>query len=113
MDPEEVASTLEPAACLFKSFADPSRLVIAQHLLLGEHRVAELVQHLGLAQSTVSAHVACMRDCGLLSTRIKGRSTYYSLAEPQLTRDLLAAAEALLAATGDAVALCPTSGVQR
>lgn len=101
-------TALEPAACLFRSFADPNRLVIAQHLLLGEHRVADLVDHLGLAQSTVSAHVACLRDCGLLSTRIRGRSTYYSLAEPGLTRALLTAAEQLLAATGDAVALCPT-----
>lgn len=105
------AASLGPAACLFKSFADPNRLVIAHHLLLGEHRVVDLVEHLGLAQSTVSAHIGCLRDCGLLSARVRGRATYYSLAEPDLTRALLGSAEALLGATGDAVALCPTSGV--
>ena len=104
---------LENAACLFRSMADPNRLLIARHLLLGEHRVVDLTAHLGLAQSTVSAHVACLRDCGLVATRAQGRSSYYSLTHPVLTRDLLAVAERLLAATGDAVSLCPTSGVRR
>ncbi len=106
----ELAAALHPAAALFKGFADPNRLVITQHLLLGEHRVTDLVEHLGLAQSTVSAHLACMRQCGLLSTRVDGRATYYSLAQPELTRTLLTAASALLAATGGAVTLCPTVG---
>lgn len=109
----EGAAALHPAAALFRSFADPHRLVITQHLLLGEHRVTDLVEHLGLAQSTVSAHLACMRDCGLLSTRVRGRATFYSLAEPDLTRDVLSAAGSLLAATGGAVALCPTGGIQQ
>lgn len=98
---------MNSAALLFKSFGDERRLVILHHLLLGEHRVADLVAHLGLAQSTVSAHVACLRDCGLLTARVRGRATYYSLSEPDCTRRLLEAAEALLAATGNAVTLCP------
>lgn len=109
----EAAAALHPAAALFRSFSEPNRLVIAQHLLLGEHRVTDLVEHLGLAQSTVSAHLACMRDCGLLSTRVRGRATFYSLSEPDLTRTLLRAAGDLLAATGDAVILCPTGGIEQ
>lgn len=107
------AEVLLPVAALFKSFSDPSRLVIAQHLLSGEHRVVDLVEHLGLAQSTVSAHIACLRGCGLLSARVEGRATYYSLAEPGLTRALLEAAEALSAVTGNDGALCPTGSVGR
>ena len=75
----------------------------------GEVRVAELTAELGLAQSTISAHVACLRDCGLVQGRTQGRSIYYSLTRPELM-DLLAAAEDLLAATGNAVDLCPTYG---
>ena len=30
------------AACLFRGMSDPSRVAILQHLLLGEHNVAEL-----------------------------------------------------------------------
>ena len=43
------------AVCLFRSLADPARLQIVRHLALGEHRVVDLTDHLGLAQSTVSA----------------------------------------------------------
>ena len=105
---DEVAA-LAPAAALFRGLGDPNRLAILRHLALGEHRVRDLTDHLGLAQSTVSAHCLCLRDCGLVTARPSGRATVYSLAHPELLQ-LLAAAEQLLAATGDAVALCPTSG---
>ena len=97
------------AVCLFRGLADPARLAIVQHLALGEHRVVDLTAHLGLAQSTVSQHLSCLRDCGLVTARAQGRASFYALARPEL-RDLLAAAEHLLAATGDAVTLCPTYG---
>lgn len=98
-----------PAAVLFHSLADAARLAIVQRLAEGEARVVDLVAALGLAQSTVSAHVACLRDCALVVGRPQGRQVFYSLARPELT-DLLAAAETLLAATGNAVALCPNYG---
>ena len=102
---DEVAA-LAPAAALFRGLGDPNRLAILRHLALGEHRVRDLTDHLGLAQSTVSAHCLCLRDCGLVTARPSGRATVYSLAHPELLRR----GEQLLAATGDAVALCPTSG---
>jgi DNA-binding transcriptional ArsR family regulator len=106
------SAEVSPAAavCLFRSLADPARLAILRHLALGEHRVVDLTAHLGLAQSTTSAHLACLRDCGLISSRTVGRSSMYSLAVSAELMDLLGAAERLLAATGDAVTLCPTSG---
>lgn len=97
------------AVCLFRSLADPTRLAIVRHLALGEHRVVDLTAHLGLAQSTVSGHLACLRDCQLLTARAEGRATLYALARPELF-DLLTAAERLLEATGDSVRLCPTYG---
>ena len=109
----DVSAEGSPAAavCLFRSLADPARLAILRHLALGEHRVVDLTAHLGLAQSTTSAHLACLRDCGLISSRTVGRSSMYSLAVPGELMDLLSAAERLLAVTGDAVTLCPTSGL--
>ena len=98
------------AVCLFHSLADPARLTILRHLALGEHRVVDLTAHLGLAQSTTSAHLACLRDCGLVSSRTVGRASMYSLAVSRELMDLLSAAERLLAATGDAVTLCPNYG---
>ncbi|MGF0224978.1 ArsR/SmtB family transcription factor [Dietzia natronolimnaea] len=97
---------LDAAAALFRSLSDGTRLAIIRRLARGETRVADLVAELGLAQSTVSAHVACLRDCGLVEGRPQGRQVFYSLARPELM-DLLSSAETLLSATGSAVALCP------
>jgi ArsR family transcriptional regulator, cadmium/lead-responsive transcriptional repressor len=104
------AAALAAAACMFRSLGDATRLAILRHLALGEHRVVDLTEHLGLAQSTVSAHLACLRDCGMVTSRPQGRASMWSLATAPQLLDVLAAAERLLAVTGDAVALCPTYG---
>lgn len=95
VDEQGAAATVAP---VLRCLADPTRLAIVRHLTLGEHRVVDLMAHLGLAQSTVSAHVACLRECGLLDARAVGRSTLYSLRSAAELADLLAAAERLLAA---------------
>ncbi|MBB6171723.1 DNA-binding transcriptional ArsR family regulator [Nocardiopsis mwathae] len=100
---------LAPAAALFHSLSDPVRLAIVQRLTRGEARVADLTSELGLAQSTVSKHLACLRDCGLVDFRPEGRQSFYHFDRPELL-DLLRSAERLLAATGDAVVLCPVYG---
>jgi DNA-binding transcriptional ArsR family regulator len=109
--PVNEVAALGAAAALFRGLGDANRLAILRHLALGEHRVRDLTEHLGLAQSTVSQHCSCLADCGLISPRPEGRATVYSLARPELL-EVLAAAEKLLAATGDAVVLCPTYGEQ-
>ena len=100
---------LGPAVALFRSLGDPTRLAILHRLAHGEARVVDLTAELGLAQSTVSKHVACLRDCGLVDFRVSGRQSFYALTRPELM-DLLRAAEAVLAATGNALALCPVHG---
>ncbi|MGO0577694.1 ArsR/SmtB family transcription factor [Ornithinimicrobium panacihumi] len=102
---------LDVAAALFHGLSDPSRLAILQHLSLGEHRVRDLTEHLGLAQSTVSAHLACLRDCGLVESRPQGRASMFSLTSAPELLGVLDAAERLLASSGYAVALCPNYGV--
>ncbi len=96
-------------AALFHGLADPARLAILDHLALGEHRVVDLTAHLGLAQSTVSAHLACLRGCGLVVSRPQGRASVHSIAHPEVL-ELLRAGERLLAATGSSATLCPSSG---
>ena len=109
-EPTGEVAALTAAACLFHGFRDRSRLAIVQHLLGGEQRVVDLTGPLGLAQSTVSRHLACLLDCGIVRVRAEGRASRYSLAHPEATLALLAAAERLLALTGDAVTLCATHG---
>jgi ArsR family transcriptional regulator, cadmium/lead-responsive transcriptional repressor len=104
---------LGASAALFRAFGDPSRLVILAHLQLGPHRVTDLVEHLGLAQSTLSKHLACLRDCGLVRSEPLGRASVFSLVPDVPVLALLAAAEQVLAATGRAVTLCSTAGGER
>lgn len=96
-------------AALFHGLADRNRLAIVRQLAHGERRVVDLTKALGVAQGTVSGHLACLRDCGLVVGRPEGRQMFYSIAHPELM-DLLGAAEQLLALTGEAVELCPNYG---
>ncbi|MCU1611273.1 MAG: ArsR family transcriptional regulator, cadmium/lead-responsive transcriptional repressor [Pseudonocardiales bacterium] len=107
---ESARVELAPAAALFRSLGDPARLAILRRLTAdGPARVVDLVITLDLAQSTVSKHLACLRGCGLVSSTPSGRASLFFLTQPAVI-DVLVAAEAVLAATGNAVALCPTYG---
>lgn len=107
--PMNCSVDLTPAVALFRSLGDPTRLAIVRRLAEGEARVVDLTRVLGLAQSTVSKHLTCLRDCRLVDFRTEGRQSFYSLSRPELI-DLLRSAESLLARTGEAVALCPVYG---
>nr|WP_062342102.1 metalloregulator ArsR/SmtB family transcription factor [Herbidospora sakaeratensis] len=103
----DIASGVTPAAALFHSLADETRLRIVRRLAGGEARVVDLTGELGLAQSTVSKHLACLRGCGLVDFRTEGRQSFYALTRPELM-DLLASAEQLLQATGHEIVLRPS-----
>ncbi|MDE0803315.1 MAG: metalloregulator ArsR/SmtB family transcription factor [Acidimicrobiales bacterium] len=94
------------ASRLFRSLGDPMRLAIVEILADGERRVTDLVQELGSSQANVSGHLACLKECGLVIDRPHGRSVFYRLEHEELF-DLLRSAEALVARTGDEIALCP------
>lgn len=110
MTAEHSGVEVAPAVALFRSLADPTRLAIIRHLAeAGPARVIDLTGALGLAQSTVSGHLACLRDCGLVASEPVGRASLFRLTQPALLQ-VLAAAETVLTATGNAVALCPNYG---
>lgn len=69
----------------------------------------DLAKAVRLAQPTVSGHLACLRECGLVTWRPVGRQSYYRLAVAELD-ELLRAAGQVLAQTGDQVVLCPNYG---
>jgi DNA-binding transcriptional ArsR family regulator len=85
--------------------ADPTRLAILLALQGGEHRVVDLIAEVGGSQANISGHLACLKGCGLVTDRPQGRASYYRISRPEV-RQLLKAAEALLAAIGHEVTLC-------
>lgn len=63
----------------FKAFSDQSRLTIMQLLSGGEMTVSQLTAKLGLAQPTVSRHLAVLRAAEVVNDRRDGQQVYYSL----------------------------------
>lgn len=96
-------------ATLLHSLSDSTRLAIVHALTQGEARVADLVDELGLAQSSISAHIACLKDCGLVKGRPEGRQMFYSLTSPNITH-LLSDAEKILVQTNHAITHCQIFG---
>lgn len=99
--------TVEAGADLFRSLSYPPRLLILRHLQIGDHRVTDFIEHLGLSQSTVSWHLARLKEAGLVDSRAEGRASIYSLQHRETVVELLTSAERLLAATGTEAALLP------
>lgn len=92
-------------AALFHALAEPTRLALLQHLSTGEHRVRDLVEHMHLAQSTVSKHLSCLHDCGLVTARTEGRASWFALADLSRLKDLLEVADDLLDTSGTTLSL--------
>lgn len=93
------------AAKLFRGLADGTRLALLLALLDGEQRVTDLVARVGTSQANVSNHLACLKECGLVSVRPEGRQSYYRVANDSIVA-LLTAAEELIEEAGEAIDLC-------
>lgn len=78
---------LEQAArvsgCL-KAIAHEIRLLIIMTLAIREMGVGELSEALGVAQPTISQHLAKMRERGILNARREGNQIFYSLADERI-----------------------------
>lgn len=65
---------------LFKALADRTRLRILEMLSAqGEMSVTEIYQRLGKEQNLISHHLACLKNCGLATSRRQGQQIYYRL----------------------------------
>lgn len=71
------------------ALADPTRRQILVELLAGPAYPTELADHLGTSRANLSNHLACLRDCGLVTTTAEGRRIRYELADPRLGDALL------------------------
>lgn len=83
-------------AKLFRGLADPTRLGILETLLDGPRSVGEIVERTELGQSNVSNHLACLKDCGLVTSERKGRHVIYRTSDPRVN-ELLSSTDELLA----------------
>jgi len=73
-------------ARIVKAMAHPSRLAVIDALAEGEKCVCELQRLVGSDLSTVSKHLALMKNAGLLADRKEGVQVFYRLRVPCILR---------------------------
>lgn len=71
-------------ARLCKVLTDPKRLQILAFLEDGRRSVNQIAVKLGVRPSTISQHLALMRQAGLLTGERQGTTIYYSLTYPEI-----------------------------
>jgi ArsR family transcriptional regulator len=74
------------AADVLKALAHPSRLLIIDELSDGERCVADLTELIGSDISTVSNHLAVLRNVGLVTDDRRGQQVFYSLTTTCVTK---------------------------
>ena len=74
---EKTRKRYEARAKIAKAMAHPSRLLVLDLLQKQEMCVGELTEEVGADQSTVSKHLAVLKDVGLIDVRKKGAMSYY------------------------------------
>lgn len=82
----ELEASAAAAARLMKLMASEQRLIILCKLGEGECSVGQLAEHVGLAQSAASQHLAKLRAEGVVGTRRDGQTIYYRLTDPAAAR---------------------------
>jgi DNA-binding transcriptional ArsR family regulator len=98
-------SGVQLVARFFRALGDPARLRLLEFLLHVEHTVSECVEHIGLSQSRVSAHLACLAGCGYVESRRAGRFVYFTVTDPRVA-DLVLLARSLAADNAATLADC-------
>jgi ArsR family transcriptional regulator len=81
---------LTSAVAVYKALSHPGRLRILAMLRGGELCVCQITAVLGVAPSTVSAHLTELRRAGLVAERKDGRWVHCSLADDEAARRHLA-----------------------
>ena len=83
---EKLAPKAAQAENFLKALANRHRLMILCELHKGETGVSALQKALGLSQSSLSQHLARLREDDLVTTRRESQAIFYSLANANVSR---------------------------
>jgi ArsR family transcriptional regulator, cadmium/lead-responsive transcriptional repressor len=70
------------------ALADTTRRRVLVHLIDGPGYPAEMADHFGTTRANLSNHLACLRECGLVTATAEGRRVRYELADQHLAEGL-------------------------
>lgn len=94
----KIRARYQARANILKALAHPTRLYIVDVLSRGEKCVCELTSMVGADMSTVSKHLAILRNAGIIQDRKRGPQVYYELKMPCVL-NFFECAEAIIEAT--------------
>jgi DNA-binding transcriptional ArsR family regulator len=70
------------------ALADPTRRRVLVRLIDGPGYPAEMAEDFGTGRANLSNHLACLRECGLVTATAEGRQIRYELADQRLADGL-------------------------
>jgi DNA-binding transcriptional ArsR family regulator len=108
-----ITNRLDVMNRLGRAMADPTRSRILMLLLDKASYPAVIARELGLTRSNVSNHLACLRDCGIITLEPEGRQTRYEITDPHLAAAFKALVDVTLAVDSSAVCIddaCTVAG---
>ena len=70
------------------ALADPTRRRVLVQLIGGAGYPAEMAEQFGASRANLSNHLACLRECGLVTATAEGRRVRYELADQRLAEGL-------------------------
>lgn len=80
-----------------RALADPTRAAVLMALRGQPGYPADLAAQVGVSRQSMSNHLACLRDCGLVVAVPEGRRSRYELADARLAHALGDVAQVVLA----------------
>lgn len=86
VNPLDLAPKAAEAESFLKALANRHRLMVLCELHKGELSVTKLQEAIGLSQSSLSQHLARLREDKLVKTRRASQTIYYSLADGNVSR---------------------------
>lgn len=92
-------------ARFFSGLADETRMRIVRSLLNGPLRVGEIVDELGMSQSRISNHLACLRWCGFVRVERQGKYMLYALTDRDIAK-LIMLAQRMVSRNAEHIAQC-------
>ncbi len=89
-DLSELKRNATAMAARLKLMSHPERLIMLCRMAESEVSVTELVRLTGLSQSSVSQHLAMLREDGVVDIRSEAQVRFYSLKDPIVRAIILA-----------------------
>ena len=83
---KKARALLDAKAKVLKALGHPTRLLIVEELGKGERCVCYFVEQIGVDFSTVSKHLAVLKQAGLVEDEKRGQQVFYRLRVPCVLR---------------------------